>query len=330
MKYACFITAILSLVFLAGCDESISTKPPAANVHNLRQRALGIIRAGLKDENGLVRSHAIEVVSVTRTEEFMPTVAVLLSDQSVAVRFAAAVAIGDLSYSPAAGAVKRLLNESNENTKMASAYALAKLGKTEYSNIIRSFLKSKDQTVRANSALLLGKIGDRNDIPLLYQTLQDPYSLDKVKIQSIESIARLGDKNIYRGKLWALLISKQADDRVMGVRAMGALGTFEAKNAIATILGNDALEGDDVLEVRLCAAEELGRLGDTTGASEILNYFTEKSPNLDRASVANIIATMAIGRLGGPSLTRFLPRLMQSKSKEVQLSAAQSVLLLTN
>lgn len=330
MKYACFITVILSLLFLGGCEDAVSTKPSITNVYNLRPQALEIARSGLKDEDGLIRSHAIEVVSATRTEELMPMVAVLLSDQSVAVRFAAAVAIGDSSYSPAAGAVKRLLDESNENTKMAAAYALVKLGKAEYGNIIRSLLKSENQTVRANAALLLGKLGDKNDTALLYQIMQDPYSLDKVKIQAIESIARLGDKNIYRGKIWALLISKQADDRVMGVRAMGALGTFEAKNAIATMLGNDALAGDDVLEVRLCAAEELGRLGDTTGTREILDYFTEKSPNIDDPSIANIIATMAIGRIGNPTLTKFLPRLMQSKSKKVQLSAAQSVLLLTN
>jgi HEAT repeat protein len=324
MKYLCFIMATILLFFSTGCNEAVSTKPVTANVQNLRQQALEIVRAGLKDEDGLVRSHAVEVVLATGTKELMPTVAVLLSDQSVAVRFAAAVAVGDTAYSPAAGAVKRLMDEPNENTKMAAAYALTRLGRPEYANIIRSLLKSNDQTVRANAALLLGKMGEKSDIPLLYRTLQDPYSFDKVKIQTIESIARLGDKNIYRGKLWALLISKQADDRVMGIRAMSALGTAEAKNAIATMLD------DDVLEVRLCAAEELGRLGDTTGASEILTYFTEKSPNLDKTSIANTIATMAIGQIGGPSLTRFLPRLLQSKAKEVQLSAAQSVLLQTN
>jgi len=323
MKYLYFIMAMISLVCLNGCNETVSTTPEAARVQNLRQQALEIVRAGLKDEDGLVRSHAVEVVSETGTKELMPMVALLLSDQSVAVRFAAAVAVGDTAYSPAAGSVQRLMDEPNENTKMAAAYALTKLGKTEYANVIRSLLQSKDQTVRSNAALLLGKMGEKSDIALLYRTLQDPYSFDKVKIQAIESIARLGDKNIYRGKLWALLISKQADDRVMGIRGMGALGTVEASNAIATILD------DDVLEVRLCAAEELGRLGDTTGAGEILSFFAENSQNLDKASMANIIATMAIGRIGGPSLTRFLPRLLQSKAKEVQLSAAQSVLLQT-
>ena len=324
MKCIRFITVMALLFSLTGCEKSVSIKPSGTNVHNLRQQALEIVRTGLKDESGLIRSHAIEIVSTSNTKELMPTVAVLLSDQSIAVRFAAAVAVGDTAYSPAAGAVKRLLDEPNENTKMASAYALVKFGGEEYGNFIRSLLKSNDQTVRANAALLLGKIGDKSDTALLYQTLQDPYSFDKVKIQAIESIARLGDRNIYRGKLWALLISKQADDRVMGIRAMGALGSTEAKNAITTMLD------DDVLEVRLCAAEELGKLGDTTGDSEILSYFAENLPNLDKTSMANTIATMAIGQIGGPSLTRFLPKLLQSKSKEVRLSAAQSVLLLTN
>mgnify|MGYP001110137148 CR=1 FL=1 len=53
--------------------------------------------------------------------------------------------------------------------------------------------------------------------------------------------------------LWTRLISAYADDRVMGIRAMGALGTPEAKNALTTMLD------DPVPEVRLAAAEQVGR-----------------------------------------------------------------------
>ena len=78
-----------------------------------------------------------------------------------------------------------------------------------------------------------------------------------VVLQAAEAIAMLRDHRIYP-KLWTRLISAYADDRVIGIRAMGALGTDEAKNAIVTMLD------DPVPEVRLAAAEQLGRLGDPT------------------------------------------------------------------
>jgi HEAT repeat protein len=328
MKYLFFILITLPLVLFPACDQPAPTIPlpgrtKVINVQSLRPRAMQIVRDGLTDEQGIVRSHAIEVVSESRTQELMPTVSTLLSDPSLAVQFAAIVATGDTGYSSAADSVELLLRSQNQNIKMAAAYTLTKLGEADYGNIIRDLLESKDQTVRANAALLLGKLGNKSDVPLLYKMLQDPYSFDKAKIQAVESIARLGDNKIYRGKLWALLISKQADDRVMGIRGMGALGTTEARNAIITMLD------DDVLEVRLCAAEELGKLKDTTGTGEILAYFNENSPNMDETSITNIIATLAIGRIADPSLNNFLPPLLKSKSKSIQLCASQSVLLMT-
>ena len=64
-----------------------------------------------------------------------------------------------------------------------------------------------------------------------------------------------------------MLISSFADDRVMGIRGMGALGTADAKNAIITMLD------DDILEVRLVAAEQLGKLNDNLGEPEVQDVF---------------------------------------------------------
>jgi len=189
--------------------------------------------------------------------------------------------------------------------------------------LIYGAVKSNDQTVRANAALLLGKLGDKKALDVLYLMMQDSGSDDRVVYQAEESIAMLGDAGIYP-KLWPLLISKFLDDRLTGVRAMCALSTAEAKNAILTMLY------DEEPEVRLLAAERLGVLGDLSGQLEVLDFLNKAGIQADIKANENrnVLAALAIGRIGTPGLTKFLPSLLKNDSKAVRLGAAQSVLML--
>ena len=321
------VLILLSMVLQAGCIEEQSLMKPAVeqskvDVSRLKSKALRIVREALADESGVIRSHAIEVIVTTKRRELMPQVLKLLADEQVHVRFGAGVAVGDMEYTAGEYMVKPMLKDPNPNARIAAAYALVRLGRAEYAEKIRDAAKSTDQTVRANAALLLGKLGDKDNLPLLYDVLRALDSADKAKFQAVESIARLGDEQIYKNKLWALLISKYADDRVLGIRGMGLLNTADAKNAIITMLN------DEVGEVRLCAAEQLARMGDLTGEQEVVAYFKTQSPDLNKASPANIFATMAIGRMATAPGTKYLPQLLQSRSKVIRLTAAQSVLVL--
>ena len=321
------VLILLSMVFQAGCIEEQSLLKPAGkqskvDVSHLKSRAIGIVREALANESGVIRSHAIEVIVTTQRRELMPQVLKLLADKQVHVRFGAGVAVGDMEYTPGEYMIKPMLDDPNPNVGIAAAYAMARLGRVGYTEKIRDAATSTDQTVRANAALLLGKLGDKNNLPLLYDMLRDLDSADKAKFQAVESIARLGDEHIYKDKLWAMLISKYADDRVIGIRGMGLLNTVDAKNAIITMLN------DDIMEVRLCAAEQLAQMGDLAGEQEVVAYFKTQSPDLNQTSVANIFATMAIGRMATASGTKYLPQLLQSRSKVIRLTAAQSVLLL--
>ncbi|MCD6395144.1 MAG: HEAT repeat domain-containing protein [Planctomycetes bacterium] len=321
------ILILLSMLLQAGCIEKRSFEKPVSvasqkvDIRRLKSRALKIVGEAITDESGVMRSHAIEVIVTTKRRELMPQVLKLLADEQVHVRFGAGVAVGDMEYIAGEYMVKPMLEDPNPNARIAAAYAMVRLGKAEYAEKIRDAAKSTDQTVRANAALLLGKLGDKDNLPVLYEVLRDLDSRDKARFQAVESIARLGDEQIYRDKLWALLISKYADDRVLGIQGMGLLNTVDAKNAIITMLN------DEVGEVRLCAAEQLAKMGDLSGEQEVLAYFKTQSPDLNQASIANIFATMAIGRMAS-SGTRYLPQLLQSRSKVIRLTAAQSVLVL--
>lgn len=285
-------------------------------------QAFEILRDGLTDAEALIRVHAIEAVVTTDQQRLMPTVQRLLTDKSMPVRFAAAMAVGDLKYSIARNSVSLLLRDPDHNVIIAASYALGRLGDTEYYEVVRKALSSSDQTVRANAAFLLGRIGDPKSIELLKQVQQDRTSVDKVRFQALEARAELGDPTVLR-KLWAMVYG-YSEDRMIGVRAMGALGSSKAREILITKLD------DDLLEVRLAAAEQLGKLGDSTGEREVLDVFEEDlAADLDEGALERtyVLTAMAIGRICTPDLTKYLPELLKDESKSVRIAAAKAVLL---
>lgn len=328
MKTYYLLPAFACVCLLNGCVTTPVTAPapaPAeATVHPtaLKAKAVEILRASLKNSNPYIRSNAIEVAAETQQKEMMPEIVRLMDDMAVAVRFSAVTAGGDMLCFGCEQDVRKRLSDEDENVRVAAAYSLCKLNTPEFHTTLREAVESSDQTVRANAVLLLGKVGDTEDMALLYKVMRDESSSEQVKIQAVDSLARLKDYRLYRSKLWALLISKYADDRAMGIRGMGALGTPEAKNAIITMMG------DDIMEVRLCAADQLGRLGDLTGKDQVLDYL-KKSADLNEANLANRLAVMAIGHIGTSDLVAYLPKALNSPSDMIRLTGAHAVLLLT-
>ena len=312
------------VLFTFGCDESLQTPSGdfnATNINTTRSKALRIIQESLADNDPLVRIHAIEVVASTRQLKLMPTVCRLMQDKFMPVRFAAALAVGDLEYSPAKKSLNQLLNDNDTNVIIAAAYAMSRLGSFEHLQVLRKATADDDQKVRANAALLLGKSGDKSSLEFLWQALQDKDSDDRVVYQSAEAIAMLGDERIYP-KLWTMLISAYADVRLIGVRAMGKLRTPEAKNALIRMLD------DDILEVRLVAAEQLGVFRDPIGEPKVLEVFKKNlTGGVDKQANerANVLTALAIGQIRTPTLRKFLPQLLQNESKFVRIAAAKAV-----
>jgi len=317
----CF--AILAL-FSAGCEESSQATLGdfyVSSIASPRAEAYNIIQDALSDANPVARVNAIEVIATTGQVKFMPQVQRLLQDEYTPVRFAAALAVGDLQYTPAKNQVTRLLRDKDVNVIIAASYAVGKLGSTEYFEVVRKALNSNDQTVKSNAAFLLGKMGDKSALDLLRSAQEDKNTSDKARFQILEARARLGDEEVLQ-KLWAIVYSAFADDRVLGIRAMGLLGTPMARDILITKLD------DNVLEVRLAAAEQLGKLNDRIGEAEVLDVFEQNlTAGLDREAIerANTLTALAIGEICTPALEKNLPRFLKNESKFVRIAAAKAV-----
>ncbi|MBN2020035.1 MAG: HEAT repeat domain-containing protein [Sedimentisphaerales bacterium] len=333
MRNKIFTAGLILLIALptqfCGCgpQSSVNSSAPEEKNDALEEQAGRIIKEALAGSDPRIRANAIEAVSGLPLKQagiFMPDVQKLLADEFVPVRFVAAVAVGDMRYVPAKNAVMELLKDKDQNVRLAAAYAVGKLAPGTSVELIGRDLSSRDLRVRANAAMLLGKIGDKKTIPLLYEAMRDESSDDRVRLNSIEAIARLGDERIYQ-KIWALLISAYADDRVLGVRAMGALATGQAKDAIITMLD------DDLVEVRLIAAEQLGNLGDQAGENVVIEALTQGTAGgADRDTKERIetLAALAIGQIKTRGLKKFLPELLKSESQFVKIAAAKAVFLI--
>jgi len=327
---ACIIISCAGPFFFCGCNQNPAGQRTLADFSTdpLEARAAGIIQQALAGSDPQVRANAIEVAAATNKREFMSDIQRLLRDEFVPVRFAAAVAIGDARYPPAKNGVIQLLKDNDENVRIAACYAIVKLGgtgapprQTNPGEQIRVAMTSSDQKVRANAAFLSGKIGDVTALPLLYQAIRDDTSDDRVRLNSIEAIARLGDERIYQ-KIWAMLISAYADDRVCGIQAMGALGNTQARDSLLIMLK------DDLIEVRLAAAEQLGNLGNIEGEKIVLDALTEgisAAPDPESKERIQRLAALAIGQIGTPALKKFLPELLKNESQFVRLAAAKAV-----
>jgi HEAT repeat protein len=330
----CCLLGTYGLLAICSCNESLQ---PRLNRDTSREvgiesglvspdligEAVRIVEAALADADPQIRVNAIEVVAATRRVELMPKVRRLLRDEFVPVRFAAALAVGDVRYRFARESVEQRLKDPDENVRIAAAYALVRLGHLDsFGLLIRKAIISKDQAVRANAALILGKSGDARQLKLLNWALSDRDSSDKVRFQVAEAMAMLGDEQVYP-KLWAMLISAYADDRVMGIKAMGALGTEPAKNALITMLD------DKVLEVRLVAAGQLGALGSSLGESEVLDVFRRNltaGMDADGLERVHMFTALAVGQIRTAAVTEFLPKLLKNQSKRVRIAVAKAVL----
>lgn len=327
----CCLLGTYGLLAICSCNESLQprlnrdTSVPIKSglvSPDLIGEAVRIVEAALADADPRIRVNAIEVVAATRRVELMPKVRRLLRDEFVPVRFAAALAVGDMQYRFARESVEQLLKDPDENVRIAAAYALVRLGHLDSFGLIRKAIISKDQVVRANAALILGKSGDARQLKLLNWALSDRDSSDKVRFQVAEAMAMLGDEQVYP-KLWAMLISAYADDRVMGIKAMGALGTELAKNALITMLD------DKVLEVRLVAAGQLGALGSSLGESEVLDVFRRNltaGMDADGLERVHVFTALAVGQIRTAAVTEFLPKLLKNQSKRVRIAVAKAVL----
>lgn len=324
-KHKHIIWLLLCVMFAQTAWASQARRQSLTAQLPLEEQARWQIIEVLGSDNVLTRMNAIEAIGLSKDESLMANLIMILNGgkSTEAEKYAALMAIGDARFKTAADAVRKYAGNEAPNLDIASAYALIRLGDTSlerYKTILK-YLDSENRSARDNAVVALGKAGERKYINVLRWIFSNENYSERTKLLAVEAMAELRDPEAF-GKAWALMISKRADDRVMGIKSMRKLMTDDSRNSILTMFD------DGVLEVRLVAAGQLAMMGDKSGLPIIEDFFVHILPKLEdkdrtRALVHAIDAVIALKKA---EVAAYLPNLMKEDSEDVRLKAAQAIL----
>lgn len=261
------VVAGLLAAIAAGCNGKrhyvMTGNPQVA-----RARALAVLHRAADDSDKFTRAKAIEAMVGVLGPAAGQVYVSALDDAEPNVRFAAAMAVGDLKYAPALG---RLLEMARYKQPRAERrltvycgviYALHRLGRTEHTGQLGELLAHEGAIVRASAAMVLGRMDERSAIgPLraMYDNEQDIV----VKLQALESLARLGDPRALAELEGHARKPFRLEHKLVALRAMGEIGSDRTVLVLRSIVRS----AHQHPQARVLAAGSMARLGMVTDFS---------------------------------------------------------------
>lgn len=280
---------------------------------SLASAAQAELGAGLRAPDPLMRMHALEILRETSRNGQSDKILLALGDRDPGVRFAAAMAAGDLRLESAHRPLLSSTTDPSMDVQVAARYALHRLGDRRLSHDLEKTARDPDRYVRRDTALVLGLIGEPSALNVLRAMRLD--SDPGVRQQVLESMWRLGDESVLED-LVALTVSRFPDDQMFGVLALAAPRIGRVKRHI------EAKLTDDYPRTALVAARAMGMIGSDKGYGIAVKGAGSKDPE------ERFYAARALGAIGRPDAQSILAQLMKDADPHVRLVAAASVLQL--
>ena len=329
----------------AGCNGrryDVMTGDP----HAARTQALDALGRAAGDSDEYTRAKAVEAMVGVLGARAGQAYISALDDAKPNVRFAAAVAIGDLKYVPA---LNRLLDMARYKQPRAERqltvycgvlYALHQLGRTGDTAQLAGFLSHEGAVVRANAAMVMGRMG----IPSAVRPLRMMYDDEQdtaAKLQAMESLARLGDPRALVELESRVRNSSLLDEKLVALRAMGQLGSDRTVLVLQSILRSQ----HEPPQARVLAAGSLARRGTVTDFGYDLCLTSAGDPggvmavavgdDGDPSTVDPVmrttlqrLAVISLGWMKRTGAADVLVDLLDSEDGGVRVAAAMSILRL--
>jgi len=248
----------MAVAAIAGCAAGIPAVRLAPDPSEVYRDALYVLREALRDEDPVVRSQAIEALGQTEGARAGDDLLRGLSDPSTAVRFAAAMSLGDVRYAPALPTLERMARdkqaEPDRRSYCAVLYALYRISGSQQARELSSLLFDSQTEVRRCAAMAMGKMGEPSAIVLLEELDRNERDMS-VKLQVAHSLALLDDARSAQ-ILEGYARSQFLDDRLVAISAMAEVGSVNAVPALRSLMGRRLPP-----RVRVAAAGALARLG---------------------------------------------------------------------
>jgi len=321
-----FIVALLVLIFGAGGCKSLAPNRSIAP-SLLEKRSHAILMAALERQDPVLKVHALEALTVIPRLNVIPEMRRCLWDPIPAVRFAAAIAAGDMQDYPSRDFLRRLLQDQNVSVQLAAGYGLEKLGEKGFEDWYDNVLFSKDAKLAGQACMLLGKLGNtaerQHSREKLWYVFRMPNQSAAVQLQAAEALARLGDKSILK-RLLVFASSIYADDRILAISGLEHIGGTDVY-AQLTVLADDIQP-----EVCLAAIRALGNRAEEEQQKKARQYLRYQAPDGDKVATRRVreLALLAMGSLGTDRDIRLLYDFMgdSSESNYLKVAAARACL----
>lgn len=266
-----------------------------------------------------------------------------LGDKYPAVRFAAAMAIGDVRYENARDVLVGMAQTKNKDARAepdkrvfcAVIYALHRLGDRRFTGQLGELVSDDEKEVRANVAMILGKLGEKSaTIPL--EARQGVETDPTVQLQLVEALAALGEPR-YVNLLEAYTKGQWLEDRLVAISAMERVGSERAPQVLREMVASrqpprvrvaaaGALAGLGVVEdsgYRLCIRairSPVSMLREQSGASKVIS-------DVETASLRGLGA-LSVGKMKRTEAVKALHPLLSTQDGGVRVAAAMSILRL--
>jgi HEAT repeat protein len=331
MKHLKWLWIILLGFVSAGCSllhhnksgppvvamPSVQDVKPAPPYHpmaldpGLHQAAVNELLAECHASDSYIRSNAIEGLSEAAPVDAPGPVLKGLSDSKPNVRYAAAIAAGELRMKSAYRPLLAMAYDPDLRVQVAVRFALHRLGDLRLSHQLEVFSMDNDPRVRAVTAQVLGMLQEPSAVKVLQPMLQDPVPANRLQVA--EALWRLGDQQGLDA-LIGFSLSAYPDDQIIAIIGLAEPHDDRVIGQIRADLTSD------FMEVSLVAARALGMLGSDEGWNVAVPMVKSDDPR--RRS----LAALALGAIGRTDLQPILAPLLKDSEATVRISAATAIL----
>jgi len=337
-RWTAVAVTLLCAIVTVGCngskEELLTIDPTRAYID-----AKATLFQAAEDQDPATRSNAIEALASAVGADAGAVYQQGLSDKAPVVRFAAAMACGDIGFEPAKPALLKMAAdkkaEPDKRVFCAVIYALHQMGNTDHAGELGQLLFDDEREVRMNAAMAMGKMSEPSAIGPLKALLVQERD-DGVKIQVIESLARLGDSESAE-HIEGYTKGYFLDLRLVAIPALGRSGSRRAAGAL-----KDLVRERHPARVRVAAAGELARLGHSDKNSyqlcrdaladpeAVLREARKKSKKVADTDARSLqcLAALALGWMGRPAAVNALHPMLKNPDGAKRVSAATSTLRL--
>jgi HEAT repeat protein len=294
------LSAASLLMVTAGCQ---TTRPLPDDV-TLRTQAYRYLLRAIRSDVPSVRVNAIETFVQVAPSQGLPYFREYVLDPVPPVRGAACIALGVVMDHYSEPRVRQALGDEDKLVRLSAAFGMFRLANDplERARLARRLadgLHDANPLVRRHAAMLIGMTHDPGALELLRYFFRDDD--EWVEYQVVESMALLGDEKAME-QLVNYTFRANALRQALALLALGKCGGPRAEEILSYRLNNS-----DYPEVKLAAAEGLGRLGQTDGLQVALENLRhgEPDPNapvedswVNQIVRLELMAASALGHIG--------------------------------